>query len=151
MTQARRSHEGKTLAEKQEYFQTTIRGKVGPTVDERTAQVDSTETTIAPGPEKTTPAYRRTRTKKRNRYADVFRENWGKALVSAIAATIFTLIGWALRQTYSLNREIGELKVKVNTTAQEQSDAKTDLQRFEDWMTQELDRINDRLDRANRH
>lgn len=141
MTQARRSHEGKTLAEKQEYFETTIRGKVGPTVDEGTARVDSTETTIAPGPEKTTPAYRRTRVKKRNPYVLLFRENWGKGLVGVVGAVILSLFGWALVQIYALNREVGQLQ-------QNQSDTKTDLQRFEDRMTHELDRINDRLDHA---
>lgn len=149
MTQARRSHEQKSLADRQKYFDTTIRQNPGPTVDERNARPDSTETTIEPGIEPTRPYRRPTRTKKRSQSARFFREHWAKTVVGLALTAVVGLLAWALVQVYALNREVGQIQTQASATAKDQAGAKTDLERFEDRMTQELDRINDRLDRAN--
>lgn len=149
MTQARRSHEQKSLADRQRYFDTTVRGNFGPTVDEGNARPDSTETTIASGIEATRPYRRPTRAKKRNRSAVFLREHWVETVGAIVVTVIIGLLSWALAQDYSLNREVGELQTQMKATAKDQSDAKTDLQRFEDRVNQEIDRINDHRDDSN--
>ena len=142
MTRERSSHEQKTLFERQAYFETTIRGPSppSPTVDERTEELDSTETTLAQKTEPTRP-YRRT--KKRNRSLVWLREHWARWVVGII---LVPLTGWILLELYSLNREVGELRTQLNGNSKTQEEYKTDFDRFREDMRQELDRINDRLD-----
>lgn len=143
MTDARRSHEQKTLADRQQYFETTIRGKMGPTVDESTRGIDSTGTTFAQTERE--PTRTRTRPRKQKHHiSDFFREHW----VKAVGTVIMALLGWALSQIYNLNREVGQLQVQIGASGKDLSDARTEFQRFEDHVNQELDRTNDRLDRA---
>jgi hypothetical protein len=140
----RSSHQQKTWDERQNYLDTTVRQKLTPTVDEGVENIDSTETTLAPGSEQT-PSYRRTRASKPRR--SWLREHWRKTLSGIVGTVIVSIAGWALPQLYSLNREVGELRVQVDGTAKQQEQLRGDLARFEDQMRQEMDRMNDRLDR----
>jgi hypothetical protein len=144
VTRSRSSHQQKTWDERRNYLDTTVRKKPTPTVDEGVEDIDSTETTLAPGPEQT-PSYRRTRASKPR--PSWLREHWRKALTGIVGAVIVSLAGWASYQLYSLNREVGEVRVQVDGTAKQQEQLRGDLARFEDQMRQEMNRMNDRLDR----
>jgi hypothetical protein len=109
VTQARKSHEQKSLADRQRYFETTVRRNFGPTVDEGNTTPDSTETTIAPGTETTRPYRRTTRAKRKNRSVAFFREHSVKILGGIVVTALIGLLSWVLKQDYSLNREVGEL------------------------------------------
>lgn len=144
MAHARSSHQQKTWDERRNYLDTTVRQKLTPTVDEDVGDIDSTEATLAPGPE-LTPSYRRTRVSTRRR--SWLQEHWRKALAGIVCAVIVSLAGWVLYQLYSLNREVGELGVHVDGTAKQQQQLREDLARLEDQMRREMDRMNDRLAR----
>lgn len=140
----RSSHEQKSPAEREKYWATTVRQKQSPTVDETTLDFDSTETPLPPITEKTAPPQPSRPPKRRFHW---LRENWITALTGTAGTGVLLLGGWALYQTYSLNREVGELRVRVDTTTKQQEQFREDLKRFEDQMRQEMDRMNDRLDR----
>jgi hypothetical protein len=142
VTRERRSHLQKTMVERQRYFETTIGGNPTPTVDEGALEVDSTETTLAEPPELTI-SYRPT--KAPNPHLVLLRENWVKVVAVVV---LVPLTGWVLVQLYTLNRELGELHTQVEGIAKDQAQFKGDLERFEDQVRQETNRINDRLDRA---
>lgn len=146
MTRRRGSHQQKTVVERQRYFETTIRGKPTPTptVDDFGQEVDSTETTLAEGPE-LLPSYRRT--KAPNPHFVLLRENWIKVVAVVV---LIPLTGWVLIQLYTLNREVGELHIQMSGTTTEQDKLGKELDRLGEEMRQEIDRINDRLDRANK-
>lgn len=141
MARARSSHEQKTLDERQIYLNTAVRHKPTPTVDEPVAGIDSTDTTVAPGLERT-PSYGRTRTRRRRRFVWL-RENW---VPTSLVALFIAVAGWIGHEVYSLNREVGELRIQVAGTAKEQDESKGDLERLGEQMRREMDRINERLD-----
>ena len=140
----RSSHEQKSSADREKYWATTVRQKPAPTVAETALDFDSTETPLPPIPEKTAPPQSTRRPKRRFHW---LRENWITALTGTAGTGVLLLGGWALYQTYSLNREVGEVRVQVDGTAKQQEQLRGDLARFEDQMRQEMNRMNDRLDR----
>ena len=140
MTRARSSHEPKTWDERRTYIDTTIRQKLTPTVQEP-EEIDSTGTTA--GGSEFTRSYQRTRSRK-PRFPGL-RENWLKALVGIVA---IPLAGWILVQLYSLNREIGELRIHSEVMEKRLEQLKGDLDHLGDQFRQETDRLNDRLNGA---
>jgi hypothetical protein len=148
-SQRRSSHEQKTLAERQDYWESKVKldRKQTPTIGEQSNEFDSTETPLPVEPE-TTPSYQRTRRPKRK--FNWLREHWLGVLAGAVVTFVLSLGGWALSQLYSLNRQIGEIRVQVDGTTKQQDQLKGDFQRFEEQVRQEMDRMNDRLDRVPR-
>lgn len=138
MTRDRSSHQQKTWDEKRSYLETTVQQKPSPTVDERSEEIDSTETTA--GGMEVARSYGRTRSRKPG--FPQLRENWLKVVVAII---VIPLGGWVLFQLYSLNREVGELRVYIDGMAKRQEELKGDLERLSERLSQEMDRINDRL------
>jgi hypothetical protein len=141
----RSSHEQKSSADREKYWATTVRQKPTPTVDETTPDFDSTETPLPPITEKTAPPQPTRRPKRRFSW---LRENWLKALGWGVGAVIVPVGGWALYQLYSLNREVGEIRVQIDGGTKQEQQLREDLRRFEDQMRQEMDRMNDRFDRS---
>jgi cell division protein FtsL len=141
LTRARSSHQQKTWDEKRCYLETTVQQKLSPTVDERAQEIDSTETTA--GGVEVTRSYQRTRSRK-PRFAQL-RENWLKA---AVAIVVIPLASWILVQLYSLNREVGELRVHIDEMTKRQDELKGDMEKLSERVKQEMDRINDRLNGA---
>lgn len=139
MTRERSSHQPKTWDERRIYLETTIRQKLSPTVHEHTEEIDSTETTAA-GSEVPT-SYRPTTARKKSRFATL-RGHWPKV---AVGLVVVPLAGWILVQLYSLNREVGEIRVRIDGTAQQQEQLKKDLERVDEHVTHEIDRIDNRM------
>jgi hypothetical protein len=65
-----------------------------------------------------------------------------KVIVGIVA---IPLTSWVLFQLYSLNREVGELRVKGDGMEKRLEQLKGDLERSQEQLRQEMDRINDRL------
>lgn len=143
------SYQQKTMAERQKYWETRVKPdrKLTPTVAERANEFDSTETPLPVEPE-VTPSYQRTKRPKRKSHW--LREHGVKVLIGVGVAAVISLASWALYQLYSLNREIGEIRVRGDGATQQQEQLRGDLQRFEERMQNEIDRMNDRLDRVPR-
>lgn len=128
----------KTWDEKRAYLDTTIRQKLTPTVQEPSEEIDSTGKTA--GGSEFTRSYRRTKPRK-PRFPGL-RENWRKVVVGIV---VVPLTGWILIQVYSLNREVGELRVRGEGTEKRLEQLKGDLERLGEQVRQEMDRINDRM------
>lgn len=143
MTRARSSHQQKTWDERRSYLETTVQQKPSPTVDERAEEIDTTETTA--GGLEVTRSYRRTRPQ-RPRFPQL-RENWLKVVVAIV---VIPLAGWILYQLYSLNREVGELRVNIDGMAKRQDELKKDMESLSERVRQEMDRISDRLNAPRR-
>lgn len=103
MPRPRETHRSKTLEEKHRYWNNVIRTETGPTLEDTTPIIDTTDHSAMVEKEqigrvttqKTPPA--------------VFRWLREKITEIAIGAAIF-LLGWVLFHLYGLNREVGELK-----------------------------------------
>jgi cell division protein FtsL len=143
LTRARSSHQQKTWDEKRSYLETTVQQKLSPTVDERAEEIDTTETTA--GGLEVTRSYRRTRSR-RPRFPQL-RENWLKV---AVAIVVIPLAGWILYQLYSLNREVGELRVNIDGMAKRQDELKKDMESLSERVRLEMERISDRLNAPRR-
>jgi hypothetical protein len=133
MPRSRQSHATKTPTDREEYYENTIRG-TGPSPTVETARLDNIDSTAAAKPVggiETTGRYRPTY--QPSGLAKLLRE---KGLELLIAALIIPLLLWMGYQLYTLNRELGELKVELGG-----------MKAREERKQSELDRLNDRLDR----
>ena len=103
MPRARETHSSKNLTEKQQYWNNVIRSPSGPTSEDTTPIIDTTDHSAMAEKEQTGSI---TITKK----PSVIR-GWLKERTTGIAITMaILLLGWVLFQLYSLNREVGEIK-----------------------------------------
>ena len=143
LTRARSSHQQKTWDERRSYLETTVQQKLSPTVDEGPEGIDSTDTTA--GGVEVARSYRRTRARK-SRFPEL-RENWLKVTVAVV---VIPLTSWMLYQLYSLNREVGELRVHIDAMTKRQEELKGDMESLSERVRHEMDRINDQLNGARR-
>jgi hypothetical protein len=121
------------------YWQTTIGGNPSPTVAEGATGSDSTESTLAESTEPT-PSYRR-RTKAKGSKRSWLKEHW----LNLVVVIVIPLVGWILYQLYSLNREVGEVRVKMDGFERRELKRDSDDQHQADQTRQEIDRLNDRM------
>jgi len=140
LTRARSSHEQKTWDERRAYLETTVRPNLTPTAQEPTEGIDPTGATAGGARAELTRLSPRTRSRK-PRFPEL-RENLPKVIVGIVA---IPLTSWVLFQLYSLNREVGELRVKGDGMEKRLEQLKGDLERSQEQLRQEMDRINDRL------
>jgi len=103
MPRSRETHSSKNLAEKQQYWNNVIRSPSGPTLEDTTPIIDTTDHSAMAEKEQigsiTIP----------KRPSVIL--GWLKEKITGIAITMaILLLGWVLFQLYSLNREVGELK-----------------------------------------
>jgi Sec-independent protein translocase protein TatA len=140
MTQARRSHEPKTLTDRQRYFKTTVHGAAGPTLDEPLTDTDSTDAVSRTEQEYIGPYQS---TKPPSRLLHHLREKWPELLV----ALLIPILGFGAYQLYMLNREVGELRIEVTDTRNRQQQLQEQLERTETRLQGESDRLGDRIDR----
>lgn len=109
MSNSRRNHASKNLAERQGYWQSVINAPAGPTLEDTAPIIDPTD---QPSPlEKTQPMFYPSTEAGMPSWLTKFLHNHGTKLMLAAA---IALLGWTLFQLYTLNREVGELKVKVS-------------------------------------
>jgi hypothetical protein len=139
VTGERRSHEQKTSRERQNYFDTTIRNKPTPTIIEQIGEIDSTDSTVVESTAE--PTFRRTRKRNPPSRFKGLRDNWLKVA----AGVVLAIAGWTLKRVDGLNREVGELHVKVDDDADAQKQLKADFAHFEDETREDMIRIIDRL------
>jgi hypothetical protein len=61
------------------------------------------------------------------------------------AGVVLAIAGWTLKRVDGLNREVGELHVKVDDDADAQKQLKADFEHLEDQTKEDMNRIIDRL------
>lgn len=138
----RDSHEQKSPTERERYIRSVLNPGPGPTLDDFPENIDATNTTAAEETE-LPRSYKSTKGKSSRRKKSVLtklQENWRVAVVIVVVP----VAGWALLSVYTLNREVGELRIQL-------SDTRSDLQQLKDDSTQRMDRMDDRMNNALDH
>ncbi|MCK6685637.1 MAG: hypothetical protein L6R30_24825 [Thermoanaerobaculia bacterium] len=148
MTDARRSHEQKTLQDRRSYFQRTILPKESPTVDLKSIPEDSTDA-IQVEPEELTAAAFRSTNRTASWLGQFFRQKGIDVFLSVVATVLLGIGSWLAIQVFAMNRELGELRVRYERTTQEaekrQQDASRELEKTEERLQKALDRLESRL------
>jgi hypothetical protein len=108
MTESRQNHASKNLAERQDYWEKVINASSGPTAEDTTVGIDSTDQP-APG-EKTQP---KASPSTETGIPSWLTKLWQSYRTKLLLYVAIALLGWTLFQLYTLNREVGELKIKV--------------------------------------
>jgi cell division protein FtsB len=142
MTQGRDSHEQKTEDERREYYQTTIRPQISPTVEAREVPEDSTEIVTRDRSETGISSS----TAKRQEPSGIqkfFREKWAESI-------LFVALIWLGRELYSHNRELGELHRRLDDATRRQEQVEKDLEKLDERLQKELDRVDAKLEALRR-
>ena len=139
MPDARKSHEQKSLADRQRYINTTVKQRIPtPTIEEDPfGDVDSTEAIRRR--EQPLPPTSRVR-REPSALRVYLSEKWPEILIGIIVIAMGI-------QTFSLNREVGELKAELTETRNQQQQLKQELEKTENRLQNEINRLRDQLDR----
>lgn len=135
MANARRGRVPKSPEEKRAYQENVIRPKPSPTVDSLPFSDSTTALTHVDETSTTTTATPR-HSESRGLFA-ALRARWHEA---GGLALLLGFLGWMAYQVYGLNREVGELKQRLDAIDKGSAD-------YEERMQHRLDRVEDRLDR----
>jgi hypothetical protein len=137
-TRSRQSHLLKTQEERANYRSTTVAGDPGPTLDTtRRPDSDSTATPIPP-PLEPEPTATSVSTRREPSWLATYLKEHGAEII--VVVILFGVLTFFWSQLFSLNRELGELKVRI-----EQQEKEAD--RREDRLQSEIDRLTDRLNK----
>ena len=141
MVRPRQRHVGKTQADKRLYWETIIRARPGPTLED-TPIIDTTDHTTAVAEEAETPLSHPT--KAPSAIGNFLREKRGELLIVVI---IIGLLGWSARELYLLNREVGELTSNVNNIREGQSQLNSEIEKVEQRLVRRVEGISSEMDR----
>jgi hypothetical protein len=133
MTKQRSSHDAKTLEDRRQYQATTIRKVPTPTVEEPQYVGESTED-MRPSDTQSTSPYSPTARSHESALGKFFKERWPELLVTL-------LLAGGAAQTCSLNREVGELRVRVESATNDQQKVEHDVDKVEDRLQKQIDRL----------
>lgn len=140
MSSQRSSHQQKTIEERREYFRTTIRG-TSPTLEELPPTTDSTDVPVDLESEDLIPL---TKTKPESWLSRQFKEETVRTILIPL---LILFIGWFGYQVYSLNREVGEIKIEIRTLQDEQKKIPIQIDKLEERSRREIDTKSKRIDR----
>jgi hypothetical protein len=108
MPRSRETHGTKSLAEKKQYWNNVIRSASGPTVEDTTPIIDTTDHSAVAEREQTGSV---TITRRPPAVLGWLKEKITEILIGAA----LLLLSWILFQLYGLNREVGELRTTPKT------------------------------------
>lgn len=128
MSRSRSSYEPKARAERQEYFKNTIRRQLEPTIEDSSFDTDSTDVE-APPAEPTRRPY--TPTRRPSPLSVYLKDHWPTILVTAV---LIPVLAFLLYQLFVLNREVGELKIRLDESHQ-----------HEERLEKQIDKLDDKL------
>jgi hypothetical protein len=136
MVRPRQSHLQKTPEDRENYRSTRLAGGPSPTLETKRPDSDSTATPVPLGETEPTATYRSTRAEP-SWLSTLLKQKGAEIIVGVV---LLGILSFFFVQLFSLNRELGELKVR-----QEQHEKES--QRREDRQQSEIDRLTDRLDK----
>lgn len=139
MPRPRSSHEQKSRIDREKYFRDTIRRtpKPGPTVDELFGENDVTGTAEPLDTPTINARYESTR-QRPSSLLQHLREKWPEIMIGLIGVVMVPVLGFLLYTVFTLNREVGELKIQLSEGHSQQERLET-----------QIDKLNERLDRIN--
>lgn len=142
MSVARKSHVGRSPADRRRYLETDV----GRQLDESTVEIEQADdiesTEYSPQvEERSLPVGRPSR-------MPGFWEQHGRQVVVGLVIAVATgLIAWVGAMLVSLNREVGELRSTVEGADKEREHMQQDIERVDTERRRDADRVNDRIDR----
>lgn len=135
MARARRGHQPKSLEEKRAYWNTIIRAPAGPTVEDKTPIIDTTDSSKEA---EEAPTGRVTPTKPPSVFVTWLRER----LVEIIAFSVFLpVLGWSGCQLYTLNREIGEIRSDLINEKSARTQLSSQIDNVENRLTGQIESL----------
>jgi hypothetical protein len=133
MSGPRTSHVQKTQSDRERYYRNTVKRTPSPTLEEPLIDADST---IATAPADTALPNRYVSTRSRpSPLGQHLREKWPEILIGLIGVPVVAFLLW---QTFTLNREVGELRMQL-----------TEIQNQGKRLENQIEKLNDRIDRFN--
>jgi len=136
----RDSHQQKTIEERKEYFRTTIRG-MSSTLEEAPSPIDSTDVPVdveSKSPElliKTKPE------------SWLYRQLKEEPVRTILLPLLLLFVSWFGYQVYSLNREVGEIKIEIRTLRNEQEKVPRQIDKLEERLRRDIDTNSKRISR----
>jgi hypothetical protein len=138
MADRRSSHQQKTLGERKDYWETTIKGPE-PTIDTSRPSADSTDYTAPPEPE---PVGNLTPTLKES----WLKQKWNEDPVRFIGVTLaIGLATWFAYQVFTLNREVGQQSVEINHAKKSVETVNREIEKAEKRLHEEVKVVDERL------
>jgi hypothetical protein len=139
MPRSRETHGTKSLAEKRQYWNNVIRSASGPTLEDTTPIIDTTDHSAVADREQTGSV---TITKRPPAVFGWLREKTTEILIGAAVL----LLGWILFQLYGLNREVGELKTTPKSFESQVKKVDDVLSEKIRALSSDLNRLEQRID-----
>ncbi len=142
MATPRRSREQKTPKDRETYYANTIAQKdePSPTLERPLSTGDPTNRMLDSPIE---PTYNTQPTIPNNWFAKFWREHGALTIVSSV---VIGLLAYLALQVYSLNREIGELKMQLNETRTLQDRSEKELEKTEARLKSAIDKTDEKLE-----
>lgn len=140
MTNQRTSHQQKSIDERREYMATTIRG-IAPTLESELISDESTDVSAITDKGYVGPL---TRTKEEPWLRHKLRENLFQAIITIVSTVLICFLSWFAYQLYTINREVGELEIKINTLESSNERLSHDIEKAEVRVQREIQKNSER-------